>query len=186
MIILLTNIYLENPSFPFIHPFLCLLYGSQGSAGACPNFQGVRGGYTPDRSPANCRANTQRRTTFTLTSMVTLDWSVHLSRILDCGRKLEWPGNTHSCTKRTCKLLTQNLWSYMLFLPHSIWNTKKITCFLTSCSLDRALTVYLQFDRWEKQLWMLNSLSWPQTWERKKSPRCVQTMILIPASLQNT
>lgn len=141
-IILLTNIYLENPSFPSIH-FLYLFYGSQGSAGACPNFQGVRGGYTPDRSPAHCRANTQRLTTFTLTPMVSLDWSVHLSRILDCGRKLEWPGNTHSCTKRTCKLLTQNIWSYMLFLSHTIWKTKKITCFFSHHAVLTELWLFI-------------------------------------------
>lgn len=64
---------------------------------------------------------------------------------------------------------------------YPIWNEWRMIL-----DVSLSVSVSLQFGRSEKPLWMLSSLLWPQTLQRRKQPKCVQAMILTPTSLQNT
>ena len=68
----------------------------------------AKAGYTLDKSPIHHRAEQPFTLTFTPTG--NLESPINLPpayMFLDCGRKPEYPEQTHADTGRTCKLLTE-------------------------------------------------------------------------------
>ena len=78
----------------------------------------VRGGAHPGLVACQCITGPAYRDTqpfiFTFTHTVQLKSPINLTPIcmsLDCGRKLEHPGQSHAYTGRTCKIPTERSWT---------------------------------------------------------------------------